>query len=439
MARLVPFAPTTDVAEFADIIIDSAQLMVDGTLLSVSRGGWTFDPGEEWEDYAFPGRTMNTVGTRSLVRLKPTIKGTALLSGEDQITAFRPDGTWANHATIAGARTFTPNALRAYLTEYMENVVCLWKRIRGDLIAVEFPFAVCGNWGIGATDGDEGTIQITIEAVQDNDGTGTTKDRLPYRVRTVPTPDDASEPPIDEDLGDPILDLNAITLADLLDDGDPVTGWPDDSISGNDGGPYTSGGIQSAPTFYASGFGGGALPRVNMNGGTQGVATNLTSSTASQTFYFVVAGLNGEGTEGDAGAVNGPLAVSQGDAGSNYWVSLRGDGRLQSAVNTSAFVPTGTLGAAVDNQPGPHIIRFVWNRLAGEWFLYVDGVLDTDADSPAVSNSWVLVSRMYWGNSSLFGNKIVMDVGRILVYDEAHLGPGLTDVELALQAVWGTP
>jgi hypothetical protein len=210
MARLVPFAPTTDVAEFADVIIDSAVLMVDGVQLTVSRGGgWKFDPGEEWEDYDFPGKTMATVGARSLVRLSPKITGTALLSGEDQISAFRPDGAWTAHASIAGARTFTPNALRAYLTEYLENVICIWKRIRGDYIAVEFPFAVCGNWGIGSTDGDEGLIQITIEAVQDNDGTGSTRTRLPYRVRTVPTTEDASEPPVDEDLGTIIWNLDA--------------------------------------------------------------------------------------------------------------------------------------------------------------------------------------------------------------------------------------
>jgi hypothetical protein len=145
------------------------------------------------------------------VRLKPVIKGTALLSGEDQISAFRPSGTWINHLTIMGGRTFTPNALRAYLedSDYLVNVICLWKRIRGDYIAVEFPFAVCGSWGIGATDGDEGTIQITIEAVQENDGSGTTRTRLPYRVRTVPTVDEADDPPVDEDLGTIIWNLDA--------------------------------------------------------------------------------------------------------------------------------------------------------------------------------------------------------------------------------------
>src|SRR5690349_22709756 len=191
MTAPVPFA-----GDFDDIIIDSAQLIVDGTVFTLTRGGLTFEPGEEWDEFTYPGRTMATVGCRELVRLKPVIKGTALLTGEDQITAFRPDGVWADHATITGARTFTPNDLREYFTaaDYLD-VMCLWKRQRGDYIAVQFPVAVCGAWDLDAKDGDEGLQQIVLEAVQDYPTPGTTKTRPPYVIRTVPTPEDATDPP----------------------------------------------------------------------------------------------------------------------------------------------------------------------------------------------------------------------------------------------------
>ena len=172
-------------SEFADIIIDSATLIVNGMQLTASRGGWSFDPGEEWEDHSFPGKTMNTKGCRELVRLKPTIKGNAMMAGEVQISAYRPDGLWADHATIAGARTFTPNALRAYLGEYLQNVFIVWKRQRGDYFAVEFPTAICGGYSIGSQDGDEGLFPLTIEAVQDL-STGTTRTAVPYRLHTLP-------------------------------------------------------------------------------------------------------------------------------------------------------------------------------------------------------------------------------------------------------------
>lgn len=191
---------TSVIGDFADIIIDSAVLIVDGMQLTISRGGWSFDPGEEWEDYMFPGRTMNVKGCRELVRLKPTIRGSAMMAGEVQISAYRPDGTWADHATVAGARTFTPNALRSYLTstDYLQHVFIVWKRLRGDYIAVEFPVGVCGGYSIGSQDGDEGLFPLTIEAVQDL-STGTTKTAVPYRIHTLPGTTEVSDLPAGSD------------------------------------------------------------------------------------------------------------------------------------------------------------------------------------------------------------------------------------------------
>lgn len=187
-------------SEFGDIIIDSATLLVDGMQLTISRGGWAFDPGEEWEEFRFPGRTMNVRGCRELVSLKPTIKGNAMMAGEVQISAYRPDGTWSPHESIAGARTFTPNALRAYLStgDYLQNVFIVWKRQRGDYIAVEFPVAVCAGYSIGAQDDDEGLFPLVIEAVQDL-ATGTTKTAVPYRIHTLPGDTQVSDLPAGSD------------------------------------------------------------------------------------------------------------------------------------------------------------------------------------------------------------------------------------------------
>jgi hypothetical protein len=173
------------VTDFADIIIDSAVLIVDGVQLTVSRGGWSFDPGETWEDHDFPGRTMNTKLCRELVSLKPTIKGSAMMTGEAQLAAYRPDGTWTDSGE--DVRLFTPKALRTDLTalDYLQNVFCVWKRQRGDFIAVEFLYAIAGSWSIGSVDGDEGLIPLVIEAAQ-SPLSGTTKTRIPYRLHTLP-------------------------------------------------------------------------------------------------------------------------------------------------------------------------------------------------------------------------------------------------------------
>lgn len=173
--------------DLGDIIIDSAVLIVDGVQLTASRGGWTFDPGEEWEDHPFPGRTMNTRGCRELVGLKPTIKGTALMTGEAQVSAARPDGTWTDSATLDNVRLFTPNALRTELTvdDYLANVFLIWKRQRGDYLAVEFPFAINTAWGMSSQDNDEGLVPLALEAAQ-SPLSGTTKTRVPYRIHTLP-------------------------------------------------------------------------------------------------------------------------------------------------------------------------------------------------------------------------------------------------------------
>jgi hypothetical protein len=181
------------VTDFGDVIIDSAVLIVNGVQLTVSRGGWSFDPGEEWDDFAYPGRTMNTKECRELARLRPTLKGTAMLSGEDQITAYRPDGQWTDSVT-EDVRLFTPNALRADLTaaDYLTDVFCVWKRQRGDYIAVEFPYAINTSWSLGSQDADEGLIPMVIEAAQ-NPASGTTKTRVPYRVHTFPAATEIAE------------------------------------------------------------------------------------------------------------------------------------------------------------------------------------------------------------------------------------------------------
>jgi hypothetical protein len=428
MARLVPFQPTADVAEFADIIIDSATLLVDGVQLSVSRGGWTFDEGAEWEDYAFPGKTMSTVGARSLVRLKPVIKGTALLSGEDQITAFRPDGTWANHASIAGARTFTPNALRAYLTDadYLENVICIWKRIRGDYIAVEFPFAVCGSWGIGATDGDEGTIQITIEAVQENAGTGTTRTRLPYRIRKVPTTDDATAPPLEPEIGDPIHDVSALDL--VLADGAPVTTWPDTAGS-NDMAPDAGVG-QSAPTYDETGWD-GVLPAVVFDGVNDGLGMANQITSGSFSTYIVAK---------DIVVTAGTLA-SFWNGGDGYPFGkgvFFGNGTIptQMAAHVNTHVVFDPLVWVADDfdKTLPHIYRFTFSQPEGLFKLFVDGVEKiSESCNPNITetdNIWMGV---------IGADKLSMVLAQEVTYDGYQPAAGLNSVELALQTVWGVP
>lgn len=177
--------------EFEDIIIDSAVAWMLGAPVSITRGSLKFDANEEWENYAFPGKTMPVVGLDEVVRSRPVVTGSMMMTGEPQIAIYRPGGEWSDGDSVggqsgAGARTYVPGGFRAALASgsYLENFIVIWKRLRGDYLAVEFPYAQCTKFGIASQDGDEGQIGVEIEARQANDGMP--KTTVPYLVHLLP-------------------------------------------------------------------------------------------------------------------------------------------------------------------------------------------------------------------------------------------------------------
>ena len=317
-----------------------------------------------------------------------------------------------------------------------------WKRQGGDYIAVQFPYALCTKYDIASKDGDEGMIAVEFEACQPNNAAPSTTP--PYTVITLPpetqVPDPGDNPsdlPQDEDLGNLILDLNAITLAGTLGDSDPVTSWTDDTgITGN-GTPYA--GLQSAPTFHTSGFGGGAMPRVAV-AGTAGVETPIPWPTSS-TYYFVVDVASGGGTQGDGGqALNAYIMATAGTNNNNGWVSVRGDGKLQVGINGGSFGWPSKVGST-DITDGPHIVTLSWNATIFQFDVYVDAVLDATLSGNAlIANSWAGLPRMYFGGVDTPGvAHLTGDIGRVVAYDKAHSAGNVATVVGVLSGIWGTP
>lgn len=446
MTSPVPFPPGNVNADFDDIIIDSAVAWSGDSQISITRGALSFDPQEVWEDYDFPGKTMPVAGLDEVVSSRPIIKGTMMLTGEAQLSIYRPDGTWSDGAsaggvTTSGIRTFTPGAFRSTLVQakYLRDFIVFWKRQRGDFIAVQFPFALCTKYDLKSQDGDEGMIAVEFEACQPNNAAPSSTP--PYTVITLPpeteVPDPGDNPsdlPEDTDLGNIILDLNADTLA--LSDGAAVTSWTDDSgVTGN-GSAF--GGSQTAPTYRTSGFGGGAMPRVSMSG-NQGVATPIPSPT-NHTTYFVVDVTSGAGTQGDGGNATGnaPIMETSGQNNYNGWVTVRGDGKLQAGVNGGSFGFPSAAGST-DITDGPHVVAFTWDESSFVWQVYVDAVLEAQVSGdPLIGNSWAGLPRMYWGNVGTLP-ELIADFGRIVTYDRYHTAGNVATVTSALSAIWGTP
>jgi hypothetical protein len=442
MADLTPFPFGED---FLDIIIDSAVLYADGAPLSVSRGGITFEPNEEWDDYPFPGKRMAVRRLREVARMSPVLRGNLMLTGERQLSAYRPGATWADHATIGGARTMTPGAMRTPLAvdDYLANVLCVWKRVRGDFIAVEFPIAICRKWSIGAGDNDEGTIPVEIEAVASRPTGGAP----PFRVYTLPedtdtddlpTGEDGDLPEDDEDLGNIILDHNALSpFYDATVDGALLNVPHDASASSNDG---YRGGLAS-PTFERDALG-ADLHAVRIGADGAGYYVAIPIKTA-HTWYYVVDGVVGGGSAGVGGPTdaNANIADTDGAPGSRFSFGVRADGLLTLAWNNSG----GAEGAnqqvgthVVDD--GPHLIRIAWSQASQAVYVYVDGALDMTVSSANVGLSMISCTYVHFGNydgSPLAKGRI--NFGRILVYDRPHVGAIAAPVEASLQATWGTP
>ena len=165
-AGFVNVSISTLASELRDIFYDAGTLYIDGAAFSITRGGHAFDPGEEWEEYDFPGKRAPVEGLDEIVRCTPVIRTRCMLTGEYQMSVYRPDGTWADHATITGARTFTPANLGTVIaaSRYLQNVIVVWPRSRGDYIAVHFPVAINRKYGMQGLDKDEGQIDVEFAA-----------------------------------------------------------------------------------------------------------------------------------------------------------------------------------------------------------------------------------------------------------------------------------
>jgi hypothetical protein len=171
-----------------------------GNPTSITRGSLTFDAGEEWENYPFPGKAMAVAGLDEVVRSKPVIRGQMMMTGEQQFELiYRPGGAWTDETTAGGqaaegVRTYTPGAFRSPLSTsaLIPQLMVIWKRLRGDYIAVEFPYALNTQFGIGSGDADEGLIPVEFEARQDL-SSATPKTGVPYLVHILPSTFEFSE------------------------------------------------------------------------------------------------------------------------------------------------------------------------------------------------------------------------------------------------------
>ncbi len=432
-------------ADFDDIIVDSAVAYQRGDPISCTRGALSFDPNEVWESYDFPGKTMPVVGLDELVSSRPVVKGTMMMTGEAQFTVYSPGGAWGDAATTGGiittgARGFTPSPFRTPLAlgSYIQDFICVWKRQRGDYIAVEFAYALCTKYSIDAKDNDEGLIAVEFEARQPNDGSPTTSP--PYTVITIPTLEipDPTDPPDPGDMpAGGIFDLNADTLALTLSDNDPVTTWTDD-IGGNDG----AGATGDEPVFKANGLGSG-LPSVRFTSGSDMSLSYNVPAASTQTRYIVAKLTTGSGSGGrsfdNAVVFSGHGLSNIKDIG----LGLRSDGKLAYSIGENAVTSTYRSTVTPSSVTGAiHLIVLTYDAVTQRGKIFVDDMVNEAATDiyPLDAGLFDDYPTEFMGlGGSAVSTSIGMDMGRMYIYNALHNATQRAAVKAVLDARWGLP
>lgn len=166
-------------------IVDTAGLWANGYPISITRQGFAFDPQETYLEYDYPGKVGSVEGLEELDSMKPVLRGVFLFVGEYELSLYRPGGTWAAHATIPNARTYTLASFRAAIGSgiSMANVLAVWRLSDGWFFGVEFMKGRCKRWGVHGADKNEGEIAVEVEALW---AAGASRKSPPYRLHLYP-------------------------------------------------------------------------------------------------------------------------------------------------------------------------------------------------------------------------------------------------------------
>jgi hypothetical protein len=283
------------------------------------------------------------------------------------------------------------------------------------------PDRVCLSWGVRGGDGTAASVAEITNI---------------YVVATSATPPAAPEPPADGEpptgppFGNLLLDLNVASLTGFVQD-DLVEDWADDATADGAQSAFNAPGspipLQQLPLFYQEDAFGAGFDAVRITGADTGlVFPNPWED--SWTYYLVVRLVDSDDS--------GILLNTTGDAGSNFVIAAQSGGTFSAGVNRSAFdnnVLTTSSGYFDGNA---HILRFVWRRAPGHWWLYVDGtlVLDNAVVSTALQNlvDYVILGGRIGGTAQLEAY-----LGRVLQYDTPHIGSTGDPVEAVLRTQFG--
>lgn len=170
-----------------DMILDTGILQADlttpGTLetIGVSRGGLKFNPGTELRNVEYDGKRANVMGLDRKVFMNPTITGTMLLAGEQDLRLYEIAGAGSGLVvTVKPANVFlVAGDYHKFALIYTRSG---FGATSAGTVTITFPVGLVINYDIDGKDKSEGEIAITVEARQNRDDGGSSDGEVPYTI-----------------------------------------------------------------------------------------------------------------------------------------------------------------------------------------------------------------------------------------------------------------
>lgn len=146
-------------------LVDAGMLYVGSTPLGwgPSRGGLSFDPGEEKREPEYDGKSTPIDGTMRTTKYASRITGQILdksaLSLGRLLPGYTSDGSTDNVIRPRDARSFISTS------DTLSDVLLIFRGSDGAAAGVWFKKAIVEKWSLAAEDNNEGLFDVSILAL----------------------------------------------------------------------------------------------------------------------------------------------------------------------------------------------------------------------------------------------------------------------------------
>lgn len=163
-----------------DILMGAGVLMVGATIVGVSKGSFTFDPGKTFRNPDFDGKSSPIHGLDRIISYNSKLSG-VLMEWNERILEYLEHGQ-ALGTAVSGVQTQTPKEANTLFPadniNYVQDLRFLMDLGGGELASILFPRALVESYSVKGTPEGEGEISVTFAARL----AGTDPDPCPYTI-----------------------------------------------------------------------------------------------------------------------------------------------------------------------------------------------------------------------------------------------------------------